>query len=274
MESTGYVRFIVLTAGRTGSTWLTQALNSHPEIVCFGDVFKVSVGRVGFGVDGYDDFSAQDQALRKRDFKSFLQERIFCDHGPRVRAVGFKLEYSTVYEAAGLLEHLASDHEIQVIHLQRYNLLRAFISLRLTQETGRLHQQPLRVGWRRLMAALRHPGQAVERLRARAATRSYAPTGLTLTKEDCERFIRRVRWTQGHHNKLFADHERMDVLYEEMAREPQSIFGKVQQFLGVQAQPLSYSQQPLNVAPMRELLANYDELREAFRDTQYAWMFN
>ena len=67
--------------------------------------------------------------------------------------------------------------------------------------------------------------------------------------------------------------ERIDVRYEEMAREPQSIFGQLQEFLGVQEQTLTYSQQPLNVAPMRELLANYDELREAFRDTQYAWMF-
>ena len=274
MESTGYVRFIVLTAGRTGSTWLTPALASPPWSVCFGDVFKVTVGRVGFGVDGYDDFSAQDQVLRERDFRSFLQERIFCDHGPGVRAGGCKLEDSTVYEAAGLLEHLASDEQIQVIHLQRWNLLRAFISLRLTQKTGRLHQQPLQIGWRRLLAGLRHPGRAVERLRARAATRSYAPSGLTLTKEECEQFIRKVRWEQGPHNKPFKAHERMDVLYEEMAREPQSIFGQVQQFLGVEARTLSYSQQPLNVAPMRELLANYDELREAFRDTQYAWMFN
>ena len=96
----------------------------------------------------------------------------------------------------------------------------------------------------------------------------------TLTKEQCEQFFRKVRWSQGHHNKLFSEHERIDVLYEEMAGEPQSIFGKLQQFLGVEARTLSYSQQPLNVAPMRELLANYDELREAFRDTQYAWMFN
>lgn len=274
MESTGYVRFIVLTAGRTGSTWLRQALNSHPEIVCFGNVFWASADYVSFDVDGYDNFSAHDRLLRERDFKQFLQERIFCDHGPAVRAVGFNFEYSTVYDAAGLLDYLTADRELQVIHLQRWNLLRAFISRRLAQETGRLHQQPLQIGWRRLLTGLRHPGRAVERLRARAATRSYAPTGLTLAKEDCEQFIRKVRWTQGHYNKLFSEHERIDVLYEEMAREPQSIFGQVQQFLGVEARTLSYSQQPLNVAPMRELLANYDELREAFRDTQYAWMFN
>ena len=83
-----------------------------------------------------------------------------------------------------------------------------------------------------------------------------------------------MRWSQGHYNKLFAEHERIDVRYEKMAREPQSIFGQVQQFLGVQARTLSYTQQPLNVAPMRELLANYDELREAFQDTQYSWMFD
>ena len=275
MESTGYVRFIVLTAGRTGSTWLTQALNSHPEIVCFGDVFKVTVGRVGFGVDGYDDFSTRDQALRERDVRKFLQERIFCDYGSGVHAVGFKLQYKNVYGGyPGLLDHLTADRELKVVHLQRSNLLRSMISLQLAETTGQYHRQPLRVGWRLLLTGLRHPGRAVERLRARAATRSYAPSGLTLTREGCEQFIQKVRWMQGHYNKLFAEHEHIDVRYEKMAREPQSIFSQVQQFLGVQAQTLSYSQQPLNVAPMRELLANYDELREAFQDTQYAWMFD
>ena len=36
-----YVRFVILTTGRSGSTWLVEALNSHDEIVCFGSLFEV-----------------------------------------------------------------------------------------------------------------------------------------------------------------------------------------------------------------------------------------
>lgn len=59
-----YYRLFVLTNARTESTWLVKALDSHPESACFGDVFKVKVDHVGFDVDGYDNFSAQDRALR------------------------------------------------------------------------------------------------------------------------------------------------------------------------------------------------------------------
>ena len=270
----GYCRLIVLTSGRTGSSWLTQALNSHPQIVCFGSVFGASTDFVSFDVDGYDNFSTQDQALRERDVQKFLQERIFCDHGSDVRAVGFKLQYKNVYGYPSLLDHLTADRELRVVHLQRRNLLRSFISLQLAETTGQYHRQPLRLGWRRLLTGLRHPERAIERLRTRLATRSYTPPSLRLAKEDCEQFIQRTRWSQGHYNKRFSAQEGMGILYEEMVKDAQSAFGRVQEFLGVERRALSYSQQPLNVAPMRDLLANYDELREALRDTQYAWMFD
>ena len=35
-----YKKFVIVSDSRTGSTLLMQLLNSHPEILCFGEEFK------------------------------------------------------------------------------------------------------------------------------------------------------------------------------------------------------------------------------------------
>ena len=39
-ESDGYVRFIILSAARTGSNVLASYLNSSEQIVCFRELFN------------------------------------------------------------------------------------------------------------------------------------------------------------------------------------------------------------------------------------------
>ncbi len=67
-----YTRFVIITTGRTGSTWMVQALNSHSAVVCFGSPFEVGSNYVSFDVEGYDNFDSQARALRDRDGLEFL----------------------------------------------------------------------------------------------------------------------------------------------------------------------------------------------------------
>ena len=245
--------------------WLTDALNSHTQIICFGSVFEAGADFVSFDVAGHYNFSPQDRVLRDRDFAEFLRTRIFGEHSGGVGTVGFKLQYKNVFGFPGLLKHLIADQDLKVVHLRRHNLLRSLISLRLAQTTGYYHRKPLRLGWRRLATAARHPARAIERLRVHFAQRDYRPSGLTLTKEECELYFREIRWSEAHYRDLFSEHEWIDVLYEAMVADLQEVLGSVQEFLGVRRQPLTYTQLPLNTAPMREILDNYDELRMAFQ---------
>ena len=271
--STDYVRFIVLTAGRTGSMWLVEALNSHRQIICFGSVFEARADYVSFDVEGYDNLSAEDRALRDGDFAKFLRERVFAECDAGVGAVGFKLQYKNVFGFPGLLKYLTADRDLKVVHLRRRDLLRSLISLRLAKTTGHYHRQPVRIGWRTILTAMRHPARAVARLRVRLAQRSYSPSGLTLTKEECEQFFLETRWTEAHYDNLFSEHERLDILYEEMVEDRQAAFGRVQEFLGVHPRTLAYTQQPLNEAAISELLNNYDELRASFQGSKYDEFF-
>ncbi|MGB2694181.1 MAG: hypothetical protein WBD55_03220, partial [Dehalococcoidia bacterium] len=106
---TSSTRFVIRAAARTGSTMLVRALNSHPNVRCFGELFNDEVDFVPFEVDGYDNFSARDRQLRDGDPVSFLSERIFCAQPPEISAVGFKLLYAQNWSFPGLIEHLAED---------------------------------------------------------------------------------------------------------------------------------------------------------------------
>ena len=67
--SSYYVRFLILAEARSGSTMLKDALNSSPNIVCFSEIFNVGYDGIMYGgVEGYDNNSAEDRALRDRDF--------------------------------------------------------------------------------------------------------------------------------------------------------------------------------------------------------------
>ena len=65
---------------------LAQALNSGREVVCFREVFNYTLDFIQYGVEGYDDFSAEDRALREEAPLLFLDERVFCRHPDKIKA--------------------------------------------------------------------------------------------------------------------------------------------------------------------------------------------
>lgn len=268
-----YTRFIVVTAGRTGSMWLVDALNSHPQIVCFGSVFEARADYVSFDVEGYDNFSEQDRALRNEDVATFLRKRIFRAEDPGTKAIGFKLQYKNVFGFEGLLEHLVEDRPLKVLHLKRRDLLRSLISLRLAETTGHYHRQPLRLEWRTVSLGVRHPLRAIQRLRVRLGQRNYTPTGLMLSKEECEQYFVETARAESHYDGLFSAHDRIDVFYEELVDDFLAATGRLQEFLGVAPQMLSSRQERVNSPATRDLVRNYDELRAAFRESNYERFF-
>ena len=131
-NATDRVRFLILSGPRTGSTMLVSALNSSPEITCFGELFRfmeetVGFGAGGFDIAGYDNHSVADLELRNSDFKAFLNQRIFVEM-EGVIATGFKHHYSHFLGFPGLREWLVEQRDMRVLHLRRHNLLRMLLS--------------------------------------------------------------------------------------------------------------------------------------------------
>jgi LPS sulfotransferase NodH len=273
-----YVRFIVLGQGRTGSTMLVQALDSHPAILCFGEIFNASTPSISFGVPGYDRTPGADLELRARDPQRFLRERIFCDHGPAVRAVGFKFHYDHFWRHEGLIDILVADRGLKIVHLLRRNRLRTFVSLKIAEATGQWFEFPpepplaSRLKPSTLTKALRDPKRALAAIRRRlddgpappAERASPSRPAIMVDEEEFREYCRRGAYSEVRWEELMQAHEILRISYEDLVSDRDVKVAQVQQFLGLDPAPTEVSLRKQNPEPLRELISNYDELRLAF----------
>lgn len=281
-----YSRFIVLGQGRTGSTLLIQALNSHPAIVGFGEIFNFSeflnpdAEPVQFNIDGWSTDQAADRALRSSDFKRFLSERVFCDHDPQVRAVGFKFHYEHTWgNDPSLADYLAADTDLRVIHLTRRNRLRTLVSRNLALKTGRWLEyetpkteaapEPPSKRWRKRLRL------ALTSFRSRnAKDPSAMERKLTISPDELREFCATTETQEREWTKRMAAHPILTFAYEDLAADMDTWFANAQRFLGVDHLPLATRMRRQNPEPLRELITNYDDLRAAFVNTQQEPFFD
>ncbi len=287
-----YTRFIILSGARTGSTVLAQALNSSTDIICFREVFNYTLNAIDYSVDGYDNGSAEDLALRTRDHIAFLRERIFCQHPDRVRAVGFKFHYLHFWGFPGLWQALAKDAQLRVLHLKRSNLLRTLVSLKIAESTGVWQQEPGRPFARaanlanevkqkitpaHVLRAFREPQVAAAWVRRLVNPPKVYETSprvpAIISEEELHKFITESEATSAHFDSLFQEHPKLMISYEDMVKDNAETFNRVQEFLGVEPKPLTVTLRRQNPEPLRELLRNYDELRAALHGSPHEWMF-
>ena len=275
-----YVRFIILSGARTGSNMLASSLNSSPEIICFRELFNFTAKRfIDFNVDGYDRFSADDRDLRNQDYRRFLRERIFCPHSEDIQAVGFKMPYDHFWGYEDLLPWLADDEQLRVVHLERRNILRTFVSFRIARSTQHWvsdirPRSSQKAALHRILSELRRPVRTARRLLRpkEPAVRGSRPT-LVLSPEECRFFFRKVEWDANYYGNLFARHPTHSICYEDIVEQRDATHASLQQFLNVEPRPLAELTRHQNPQPLAELIENYDELRAAFRETQHRWMF-
>lgn len=283
-----YTRFIILSDARTGSNLLQQALNSHPAIVCFREIFNLDPAYVDYDVDGWDPTSAADLELRGREPAAFLRERIFGEHPDGVQAVGFKFHYDHFWFHADLLAALTRDVELRVVHLRRVNQLRMLVSLKIVEQTGQwLRHDDLKLKRQTLARkltpasvarAVTHPAESVGRIRRfLAPAQGAAPEekrALTLSVEECQRYFYKASHQVEHFGGLFEAHPTAALTYEAMVRDPTEELRRIQEFLGVTPAQLSWTLRRQNPEPLRDLVANYEELKAAFAGTPRAEFFD
>lgn len=276
-----YVRFFILCDARTGSTMLAQALNSHPNIACFREVFNYSMDFLGYHVEGYDNFSSADKDLRDSDYEAFLRQRIYCRHPESTRAVGFKIAYTHFWGFTELRERLAEDAELRVIHLGRRNYLRSLVSLKIAQRTNVwLDDEKSLFTPANALRALVHPAKAWKRIRRRVAPPKLEPKAhrpreaVVVTPDEFFQFVVRVNQTTQRFEEYFKDHQRFSLTYEDLVERRDDVLREAQAFLGVEPQRLTITLRKQNPEPLRELISNYDELYEAYKDSPHAGLFD
>lgn len=258
---------------------LVRALNSSPRIRCFGEVFNSDLDFVPFAVEGYDGFDRKDRELRARDHAAFLSGRIFGPPPEGIKAVGFKLLYGQEQAFPGLRGALLGDRELRMVHLRRRDLLRTLVSWKIATASGvwvEGTQSP--VSRANALRALRHPLRAAAslamRLRARTDPAGGERAPVTLTRDECDGWFRFVQTQEVAFESAFESHKRWTLYYEDIMERPEREYRQLLEFLGLEPEKLSTATRRQNPEPVRDLVANYDELREAFAGGPYASFFD
>lgn len=241
-----YVKFILLGRSRTGSNFVRGLLNSHEQIIAFGELFKTTQ-TVEWSLEGYPT-SGQALELLQTAPAAFMDQVLFGKYPRQIGAVGFKLFY---YHAQkdGLEEiwpHLQARTDIRVLHIKRRNILRTHLSRERAVRTDR---------WANV-----------------TGEREKEPP-IALKYEDClQDFIQTRQWEE-EYDRFFANHQMLNVVYEELLANFDQQVSLIQDFLEVRRKKLESDTHKQSHQSLSESIANFDELKEKFAGTQWEAFF-
>lgn len=239
------IRAILLTTQRTGSTFLIECLNSHPDIEATGELLigappsyrfqPLTKGRLR-PLAKFWRFVRAGAWMPRRHM-----DRFFDDGEARVRL--FKAMYNQVSNPI-TLGYLRDRTDIRVLHLRRHNLLKMHVSRKLMDSGKRVQS------WKPVDAAHVHIDSA-----------------------EALDFMRSARRQYEHFEDVFAAHPRLQLVYEELISQ-QTIDSKVSDsicdFLGVQRTAMKSRLVKMNPNPLSQIVTNYRELSSEISRTEFA----
>ena len=214
--------FAIVGYARTGSTWLSSSLSSHPNIASGGEIFN----------DTNKFWRNWEQSPKL--YLDYIRE-IGKEKGninELTEFCGFKLLY---YHAKELGDFFPVLENTKIIHLKRRRHLMSFTSKLLVQNSQKLK--------------IRHPYQA-----------QYKNQDIVIESPDklFDHFKNREH-TWKHFDNLFKKHEVLEVWYEDMCFDVEKEHTRILEFLGAEQMPLSSGTKKQRDKLLRESLKIYVE---------------
>ena len=254
------VKFIILGSGRCGSTLVVKSLDEHPNVRVAGELFHAEEQERHRAFHALNRTYLPDQQEAEYyrsgdDAAQFLERAVFYTRPwKKIWAAGFKIFYlharGNPHEKRAwgyLLDH----KDIRVVHLRRVNLLESFLSLRLAVITGE---------WKRW---------------AGTPTPGIEPEPITLDPHRCQEYFNNVLTQEQWARKSFRNHSYLEIHYErDICGRFNVAMNEIQDFLGVPQMTARQVLEKQAKRSPREMIVNYDELREYFRYTLYEDFFD
>lgn len=257
------VKFILLGHRRCGSTVVLCGLAESMHIFMFSELFheRSEVRQEAYRVGLRDSLAAKRRGLDKTKFYQigedggqFIRDRVFFPRYWSPVAVGFKIFYHHAHDtpaAEKAWDYLFEHREIKVIHLVRRNLLESFLSLQIALQTDE---------WTRAM------GEVTPR-------RELPPQHLTVA--ECAEYFADIERQREWARSCFRHHQLLEIEYErDICLNFQDTIHRIQAFLDI---PCLDAQQFLEKQALHkpwQKISNYSELKEHFRNSAYAELFN
>jgi LPS sulfotransferase NodH len=240
---------VILATQRTGSTWLTDMLDSHPEIESYEELFLPAEdhhrtwGRPDR--EFFHEYYARQAGRRGRLARTahavrYLEE-LYAPR-PETRAVGMKLMYSQLKADPWLLAYIVS-RRVRVLHLVRTNLLDVIVSAETAKARSQYH--------------------AVESDAVEQPAVHLRPEQLLPELEVLQRSVDKIRLLL-----RVLPVPSIEISYEELTRDGSAVY-PVLRLLRVEPRPLDSRFVKLNRRPRQRLIANFDEVERALRSTRF-----
>ena len=198
--------------------------------------------RISPSVRMYHEIFADHNRQIGKDFDRVFSA-VFQPESKATRVVGFKVFYNHLTEEEW--KKLLACHELKIIHLTRRNRLRTVISLEIAFKTGQWTKSG-NSGSLKERRILLDPAKLVNRLGQIEAGEAAA----------------RAR---------FRDRPVLEVVYEELVQSPQSVFGSVSKYLGIDgidSNRIKLKRQ--NPETLEQLIINYEEIKAVLQGTRFA----
>jgi LPS sulfotransferase NodH len=237
---------LVICHSRTGSNFLLWLLESHPRIAHIGEPFGTNELVHPWVVSRIHEIGALGYLKERLQRKSNERVTVF-----KFQYVHFESEYEERWNISGMdniRTYLTGELNIKVVHLKRRNRLENLISHRLAEVTKKY--------------ILFDPKKRVGDLQ------------VEITPDECVSEFEKVAAFEKYYSELFANHSVLEIYYEDLYKSIQSEGRRILDFLGIKRASLRERTVKQNIRPMREVLKNYDELKEHFTGTVWENMFS
>jgi LPS sulfotransferase NodH len=248
-----YGKFIILGQGRSGSNMLIGLLNSHSQVVSYGELF-LSAERINWGFPKHDQYlhSPKLLSLRNNNPEKFLRKHIFKRYPTPISAVGFKLFYSHARGDASeaVWNFLKNRQDIKIVHIKRNNFLKSFLSYKkalITDEWLIISQKGI--------------------------SNQPKDMNIYLDAQECLAHFNYMQNSILEYDFFFDQHKKIDVIYEELCTDYHSVMRQVQDFLEINQETLEPNTVKQSSLSLSESITNYFELKEQFQNTPWSVFF-
>lgn len=235
MRAKRSTKFIVLSTQRSGSTWLIDKLNSHPQIKAYSELLKDDgIGYPKFGELDFPFYNQFKVVNKNKDaLKQYLNE--LYSNG---ETVGFKLMYNQHDSYPSIIDYV-SNNDIKIIHLYRKSILDTYISKVVAAQSQQYH---------------------------RIGTTESDDLSVLIDIPTFMAFLDKSILQLNKFKKLYKDS--LEITYEELISN-KNTFKELQFFLGVKQSKLKSSLKKIIKTDKRDLIVNYQEVLDFMYKSDY-----
>ena len=262
---------------RSGSTYLTHLLDSHPQITCHKEIFAPYQARGQLSTKSHPPggdprnllYLSRARIQRTGDYRPYLD--YFWRHNGGMENVGFKLstrQLYSMYNPKGLMES-----NPKIILLTRQNRLRQAVSwLRITEVSkpslnySHFYTRQTADGQKQIVPFNTVSGHIAEIPKTPKQRLSFSYESIAEAARDTEeKFQSALAWLK--RNKL----ESLKISYEELIANRDTTLSRILEYLNIDASVAHKLSSPsISVyegAPLSDVLTNYDEIASKVKGT-------